>query len=97
MKYELAAVLDGKSSSAKKKSALEKLEKLISIMGGKVLSVDDWGVKELAYTIQKSDTGIFLILQLELDTKAAAAIQNKLRLEDYLIRYLFIKKDGKES
>ena len=91
--YELVIVMDGKATAAKKKVATDKLEKLIKSVKGKIASVKDWGVKPLAYTIEKSDSVAFLIFQLEIDGAGAKDISSKLRLENDLIRYLLIRKD----
>jgi small subunit ribosomal protein S6 len=97
MNYEFVAVLEGKATEAKKKSAIEKLTKLIEGFGGKVVKMTDWGVKEFAYVIAKNTSGAFLIFELELSGEAAKNMTAKIRLEDYLIRYLLIKKDKKPA
>ncbi len=91
--YELVIVLDGKATAAKKKTVGEKLEKLVKSVKGTLGKPKDWGVKDLAYVINKSVTGAYLIYPLELDGVAAKEVANKLRLEDDLIRYLLIRKD----
>lgn len=91
--YELIAVMDAKATAAKKKSFQEKLEKQVAAFGGKILETVDWGQKTLAYPIAKNTTGVFLIISLELDGKGAKDMLARLRLEDSLIRYLFITKE----
>jgi small subunit ribosomal protein S6 len=91
--YELVVVLDGKATSAKKKSVIAKMEKLIKILGGKLKETEDWGVKELAYNIKKSTSGLFLIFTLELDAKAVKSVPAKLKLEKDILRYLLIRKE----
>ncbi len=91
--YELVIVIDGKTTAAKKKTTLEKIEKLVTSVKGKVGKTKEWGTKELAYKIGKSDTGTYFILPLELDGAGAKDISSKLRLENDLIRYLLIRKD----
>ena len=93
MKYELTIVLDGATSAAKKKTTLEKVTKLVEVFGGKVGKPQDLGVKDLAYKISKSETGIYIFLPLELDAKGAKSLGDKIRLEEGLIRYLLIRKD----
>ncbi len=91
-KYELTIVLDGKATAAKKKSVTEKLEKMIKALKGNVVKVKDWGIKDLYYEIKKSETGAFLIFELELEGQGAKTINDKLRLEEEVIRYLLIRK-----
>ena len=54
--YELTVVLSGKATEAKKKSLKEKIENIVKNFDGKVTNSFDWGKKELAYDIAKSDT-----------------------------------------
>lgn len=92
-KYELTTVFDGKATSAKKKKAQETIEKIVKELSGRVESVEDWGVKDLAYRIGKSTTGNFIFFVLELEARAAKSINEKLRTETDIKRYLFVKKE----
>lgn len=91
-KYELTLVLDGKTTPAKTKSALEKIEKLIANVEGKVVKKESLGEKELSYLIGKSEKGIFSFYELELSGKGAKQLGDKLKLEETFIRYLLIKQ-----
>lgn len=91
--YELTIVLPGGTTSAKKKSMLEKTKKMISSLKGKVGKVDDWGELDLAYSIAEKDTGIFLLFNLELEAEAAKEIDSKLNLEEGIVRYLLVRKE----
>ena len=92
--YELTVVIDGKSTPAKKKTVGEKVENLVKTNKGNIVKSDDWGSKELAYMIGKSDTGSFMYYELELESEGARTIPNKLKLEDDVIRYLLVRKDS---
>lgn len=92
-KYELTIVLDGKATSAQKKAKTDFVEKLVKVSQGKVISTSDWGVKDLAYKIEKSDVGSFTFFELELDPSSVSNINEKLRLEDGIIRYLLVKAE----
>lgn len=91
--YELVLVLEGKATAAKKKSLTERIEKLVAALEGKILESSDWGVKELAYPILKNTTGSFLLMTVELGGKGAKDMLNRLRLEEGVIRSLFIVKE----
>ena len=92
-KYELTVVLDGKSGAAKKKKVIESLEKVMEPFKGKVLESKDWGVKEMAYKIGKSETGLYLFFELELDPMGAKALNEKLRTDADILRFLLINKE----
>lgn len=91
-KYELAIVLDGKVTSAKKKKMVETIEKMVSGVKGKVGKVEDWGEKELMGKIGKSTTGNYIFFPLELDTKEVLGLEAKLKVEKDILRHLLIRK-----
>lgn len=92
-KYELTVVLDGKASSAKKKAVGESIEKIITVSKGKIGKAEEWGVKDLAYKIKKSTSGLFLNFVIELETEGAKNLIAKLRTNEDIIRYLLVRKD----
>ena len=91
--YELTVVLDGKTTSVKVKVFKERVEKLLSVFKGKVIKVDDWGKKDLAYKIDKNTSGYYLFFELELEKSSLSQINQKLKMEEGVIRSLIIRKD----
>lgn len=91
--YELTLVLPAKTTTAKKKSVQELVEKLVKTLKGKLTKVDDWGELKLFYEISGNESGIFLHYWLELDKQAVKDINDKLRLEEGIIRYLLVRKE----
>jgi ribosomal protein S6 len=99
-KYELTLVLDGKAGATTKKKVIETLEKVLVIFKGAIKESKDWGVKDLAYPIRsanskigKSETGLYLFFELELDPTRVKAFNDKLRTDADIIRFLLINKD----
>jgi small subunit ribosomal protein S6 len=92
-KYELTVVLSGDTTTAKKKKAQEAIEKIVKIVGGKIGKAEDWGKKELAYEIEKNDSGIFLLYNLELEGEVVKMLPQKFNLEENIIRYLLVRKE----
>ena len=89
-KYELTVVLPGKATAAKKKSVVEKIEKVLKTFSGKVIRLSDWGEIELAYKMKKNDTGVFLHFLIELNKEGVRDVESKLRVEEDIIRYLLV-------
>lgn len=90
--YELTVVLPEKATAAKKKSVKEAIEKMVKTAKGEIKNADDWGKKDLAYTINDNDAGVFLFFELELEPKAVKSLNQKVKLEDDIIRHLLVKK-----
>lgn len=91
--YELTLVLDGKAGTVKKKKIVESLDKMLTIFKGSIKESKEWGVKTLAYKIGKSTEGLYLYYELELEPGSVKALNDKLRLDPDLLRYLLIRKE----
>jgi small subunit ribosomal protein S6 len=89
--YELTLVLDGKNSGPKLKKVAETLEMTLKIFNGKIKSTKEIGVRDLAYKIGKSETGFFTFYELEMEPAGAKQLNEKLRIDPDVIRYLLIK------
>jgi ribosomal protein S6 len=92
-KYELTLVVDGKSAAAKKKKVTEALEKALKIFKGEIKESKELGVREMAYKIGKSETGLYLYFELELDGSGVKALNEKLRTDPDILRFLVIRKE----
>ena len=63
-------------------------------MGGKVLTVDNWGKRKLAYEIAKQLKGIYLYWQYLGTAGLVEELERNLRMLDSVIRYHTIKLDS---
>lgn len=95
-KYELTIILEGKTTSAKKKAVLETLEKTIKLLEGSVSKAEDWGVKELFHEIKKQKEGLYLHLPVELPAKAVKSLEIKLKAEENILRYLIVRTEAQK-
>ena len=95
--YELTLVVDGKGGVAKKKKVTETLEKTLKIFKGAIKDSKEWGVKEMAYKIGKSETGLYLFFELELDPKGVKQLNEKLRTDPDIMRYLIVKSEARST
>ena len=92
-KYELTLVLDGKTGVAKKNKVTETLKKLLDVFKGKIVDSKEWGVKDLMYKIGKSTTGLYLFFDLELAPEGVKSVNDKLRVDADILRFLLIRND----
>ena len=93
--YELTIVLPEKSTPAKKKSVSETIEKIAKVNGGKIAKSDDWGEKGFAYPISKNNSGSYLYFELELEASSVKSLNDKIKLEDGILRHLLVNKNSK--
>ncbi|HEY5936343.1 MAG TPA: 30S ribosomal protein S6 [Kofleriaceae bacterium] len=66
---------------------------IIEGMGGKVIKVDNWGKRRLAYEVAKERKGIYLYWQYLAQPGVVEETERNLRMLDSVIRYLTVKVD----
>lgn len=95
--YELTVILPGELTAAKKKQIVSKIEKLIKTLKGKVGKLDDWGKINMAYEIKDSESGQYILFPIELEQVRIKELNARLKMEEDLLRYLFVKPDKAEG
>ncbi len=92
--YELV-VLYRPELEANIEAPLKKVADIITTNGGKIVNEDNWGRRELAYSIAGETHAVYRAYTLELPSAAPAAISSVLNITDEVIRYLLSKVDAK--
>src|SRR5215213_8532668 len=77
--------------------AEEKVKKIITGAGGKVVSTDNWGKRKLAYKIKNQEYAIYVFYTAEIPGDGVGKIETTLNITDEVIRYLITKPDLKAA
>lgn len=93
-KYELCVVLSVKLEDEERVAALEKVQNYITRFGGVVTNVDEWGKRKLAYEIQKMKEGFYYFIQFDADAACPGELEQRLRIQEPVIRYLCVKQEA---
>jgi small subunit ribosomal protein S6 len=85
-KYELVLVIN----SDKYQDVLESVGKLFSLNKAKINSKEEWGLKQLAYTIEGQTNANYVIFNISLSPTVSGKLQQQLNIEEGVIRYLMV-------
>ena len=88
-KYEATIILNPNLSS-KVDNFLNDFEKLLKDNSFNILKTEDIGRRQLAYSINNHNKGHYLIFNLEGDSLKLSEVENKIKYNETIIRYLFI-------
>ena len=92
--YETMYILRPDIAEEEVNKHIEKYNKLLENMGGKILDSQMRGKRRLAYTIAKNREGIYVQLSHQGDGQHIAKIEKAMRLSEDVIRYMTIKQEG---
>jgi small subunit ribosomal protein S6 len=91
--YESAVIINAALDDAQIEAIITKIQDTIQLNGGTISLLDKWGRKRLAYMINKSKIGFYVIFRFEAPSEAISKLERVYRLEESIIRFLTIKLD----
>nr|WP_320119667.1 30S ribosomal protein S6 [uncultured Marinifilum sp.] len=91
--YETVFIVTPVLSEAQVKEAVEKFKTLITEGGGKIVNEENWGLRKLAYPIQKKSTGFYQLLQFDAPGELIEKLELNYRRDEKVIRFLTFKLD----
>ncbi|MBQ8669602.1 30S ribosomal protein S6 [bacterium] len=95
--YELLTIFKPNLDAEEVDKAIEKLNATVVEFGGSVASVDKAGRKKLAYEIENFRDGFFATTILSMPADKIAEFKRQLRLNDSLLRTMFMEVSAKAS
>lgn len=75
------------------KEFIERFKKVVEGQEGTVAHVDEWGLRDLAYRIDKQAKGFYTLMQYRSSARAVEELERNLRLSDGILRYLTVRAD----
>ena len=91
--YETVFIATPVLSDAQMKEAVEKYTKLITDNGGEIVNVEDWGLKKLAYPIQKKTTGFYHLIEFKANPEFIAKYEIQFKRDERIIRFQTVAMD----
>jgi len=86
--YELVCIIHPDLDEAAFNGIVEKIKAWVTEIKGSTDKVEVWGRKRMAYTIKKHREGQYVLFNLSLEPAATAALEQNLRFQESIIRYM---------
>ncbi len=92
--YEVMFIIDATLEDSQKEATVETVKEIIA-GEGKVSKVDVWGVRKLAYPIQKKNEGYYVLIDFKASAELPKELDRRLKISDNVIRHMIINKEEK--
>ena len=92
-RYETVFILTPVLSEDQAKEAVNKFKDLIKGGNGKIHHEESWGMRKLAYPIQKKSTGFYHLIEFESEPAFVAKLETEYRRDERIIRFLTVAMD----
>lgn len=91
--YETVFIATPVLSDVQVKEAVSKFRGVITENGGHIISEEDWGLRKLAYPIQKKTTGFYYLMEFTGEGDIIEKLETQYRRDERVIRFLTFKMD----
>ena len=91
--YETVFIMTPVLSDDQMKETVAKYQKLLNDKGAEIVLENNWGLKKLAYTIQKKTTGFYYLIEFKADGDIIKDIELAFKRDERIIRFLTVKLD----
>lgn len=72
---------------------VEQLTGVITADGGTVDKVEKWGVRRLAYLVEKQSEGYYVLIQFSAGSTVAKELERRMRVNDAVMKFITVRVD----
>lgn len=91
--YETVFIITPVLSAEQAKETVEKFREILKKEKAKIINEEHWGLKKLAYPIQKKSTGFYQLFQFEAEGDLIGKLELAFKRDERIMRFLTVKLD----
>jgi small subunit ribosomal protein S6 len=86
--YETVFILNPVLSEDQAKDAVDKFVKVLKKASADVINIEQWGLKRMAYPINKKSTGFYNLIEFKADSTVIDTLETEYRRDESIMRFL---------
>ena len=91
--YEVMYIINPETDADKIEKLNDAVGKLIKKEGGEVVRMDDIGIRNLAYPIQKKTEGHYVLFEVDGSGQEILELERRMRVNDMIMRFITVRVD----
>ena len=91
--YETIFILTPVLSDDQMKEAVSKFRDFLTNNGAEIINEENWGLKKLAYAIEKKSTGFYILMEFKAQPELIKKLEINYRRDERVLRYLTTKME----
>lgn len=92
--YEVMFIMNPTLDEAARDARIAKIQEVIAA-DGEVGQVDAWGMRKLAYPIEKKTEGYYVVIDFKASPELPKELDRRLKIADDVMRHIIINKDAR--
>ncbi len=89
--YELMFIVNPELDDEATEALLERVRGYINEAAGTIIKLDDWGMRRLAYTIERQREGRYYLMHFGMDTERVKEFERRLLLAEGILREIIVR------
>lgn len=86
--YETVFIINPVLSEDQAKDTVEKFVKVLTKQKANIINVEQWGLRKLAYPIQKKSTGFYNLIEFEAEGDTVSVLETEFKRDESVMRFL---------
>lgn len=91
--YETVFIMTPVLSDEQMKETVSKFQNYLKDKGAEIVFEDHWGLRKLAYPIQKKSTGFYHLIEFKAESNFIAELELEMKRDERIIRFLTVALD----
>jgi small subunit ribosomal protein S6 len=93
-RYQTVFILTPVLSDDQAAETVEKFKKFLKGKGASIKHEENWGLRKLAYPIQKKSTGFYYLVEFQAEGNVVADYELMMKRDERVLRFLTVKMDA---
>ena len=89
--YETVFIMTPVLSEQQMKETVEKFKGILTEKGAEIINEESWGLKKMAYPIQKKSTGFYQLVEFKAEPEVIEKLEVSFRRDERILRFLTVK------
>ena len=91
--YETVFILTPVLSDDQTKETVAKFKNVLADKGAEIINEESWGMKKMAYSIDKKGTGFYFLIEFKAEPTVVATLETAYRRDEKVLRFMTVKLD----
>ncbi len=91
--YETVFIARGELSAKQVETLTDDMGAIAKKLGAKIIKTEQWGLRTLAYPINKAKKAYYALIEMETVPAALLEMERNMRLHEDIVRYLTVRLD----
>ncbi len=94
LQYETVFIADSTYTDQEIDELIKGYDQVITSAKGKMLKVEKWGKRRLAYAIRRNEEGVYVLMTIECPPSLVKELDRRYRMNDRILRHLVVRVEN---